>query len=548
MRVTRWLAAALVLSVVSPALAQEWDELVFVEDRFKVNFPGKPRVEETTWVSQYRYTLPSRVYRAARGAERYSVTVVDYRPIEKLGVERSKACPPGAETCIGNQDGRQGGVLGLGYWKMDVRGAMAFAIFRLLQRDTKLTDLTLQFQDLVEGYSLQLTNPDASRTFAYVTMHENRLYIFEGTTPKGYPDPALFQGSVGFVDEKGSGIRYVDFYANGIHGLRQHEPPAARVGGVLQGEGQQQFAQPQPLREVTVTGIPGVVAAGAPWTLAWSGTDNADGITAMPDGSLLFAQEQPSRVTRIHPDGTLSIAAESTRGAGSVAVDPKGRLIAVQRTCTDPGLRTPCAQPTMVSIVSPDGERRTLADQVQGKPLARPSDLVVSRNGGVYFTATGAFYIPPGGAAVSIGQNLRANGIMLSPEEKTLYVTNGPIVVAFDVRPDGTAANQRDFARMPAGNADGLAVDAAGRLYVASGAAGVQVFSPDGKHLGVIPTPRAAASLAFAGPDKKTLYITSAGALDAAGREIRTPPGVRNNAKSIFRIPMLAEGYKGRPK
>lgn len=234
-RPIRWIAATLLLAVASPVLAQEWDEHVFVDDRFKVNFPGKPVIEETTWVSQYRYTLPARVYRASRGAERYLVTVVDYRPIEKLGAERSKACPPGAETCIGNQDGRQGAVLGLGYWKMDVRGAMAFAMFKLLQRDVKLTDLTVQFQDLVEGYSLQLTNADQSRTFAYITMHENRLHVFEGTTPKGYPDPALFQGSVGFVDAKGNGIRYVDWYSNAVHGLRQHEPPPARVGGVLQG-------------------------------------------------------------------------------------------------------------------------------------------------------------------------------------------------------------------------------------------------------------------------------------------------------------------------
>lgn len=116
---------------------------------------------------------------------------------------------------------------------MDVRGAMAYAMFKLLQRDTTLTDLTVQFQDLVEGYSLQLTNADQSRTFAYITMHENRLYVFEGTTPKGAPDPALFQGSVGFVDSKGQGIRYVDWYSNAVHGLRQHDPPAYRAGGVL---------------------------------------------------------------------------------------------------------------------------------------------------------------------------------------------------------------------------------------------------------------------------------------------------------------------------
>ena len=230
MRVTPWMAACLVLLLVTPAFAQEWDNFVFVEDGFKVNFPGRPQVENTTWVSQYGYTLPARIYRASRGAERYSVTVVDYRAIEKQGVERSKKCPPGAEPCIGTQDGRQGAIIGLGYWKMDVRGALAYATLKLLQRDAKVTDYNLQFQQVVEGYFLQLTNRDESRKFVYITMHENRLYIFEGTTPKGYPEPGLFQGSVGFVDANGNSIRYTDYYSNAIHGLRQQEPPPYRGG------------------------------------------------------------------------------------------------------------------------------------------------------------------------------------------------------------------------------------------------------------------------------------------------------------------------------
>jgi len=74
------------------------------------------------------------------------------------------------------------------------------------------------------------------------------------------------------------------------------------------------------------------------------------------------------------------------------------------------------------------------------------------------------------------------------------------------------------------------------------------VLSPEGKYLGLIPTPRSAISAAFSGPAKRTLYVVGAGALGPGGMELRTPPGVRNNAKTIFKIPMLAEGFQGRAK
>ncbi len=61
------------------------DEFVSREDGFSVNVPGQPRVQETTFVSEYNYMLPARVYSAGRGRERYSMTVVDYNGIEKMG-------------------------------------------------------------------------------------------------------------------------------------------------------------------------------------------------------------------------------------------------------------------------------------------------------------------------------------------------------------------------------------------------------------------------------------------------------------------------------
>ncbi|MGH9145477.1 MAG: SMP-30/gluconolactonase/LRE family protein [Vicinamibacterales bacterium] len=306
--------------------------------------------------------------------------------------------------------------------------------------------------------------------------------------------------------------------------------------------------QQQPVREVIVSGIPGVIAAGSRWSLVWQGTDNADGIVGTPDGGLLFAQEQPKRVSKLDKADKLSVYAEHTDGAGSLALDIRGRVIGVQRTCTDPGLNAPCSEPTKIAIIHPTNERKTLADRFQGKLLGRLNDLVVDNKGGAYFTVGGVYYVNPRGDVSAIGENLRTNGIMLSPDEKTLYVTNGPVVVTFDVQPDGTVLNQRDFARLEAGGSgDGLAIDGDGRLYVTSNP-GVQVFSAEGKYLGVIPTPRAVISVAFSGADKRTLYVVGSGALDADGKEVVTPPGVRNNAKSIFKIPMLTEGFKGRAK
>ena len=302
------------------------------------------------------------------------------------------------------------------------------------------------------------------------------------------------------------------------------------------------------LRQVTVTAIPDVVAAGARWTLAWQGTTNADGIVGLEDGGLLFAQEQLNRVSKLDANDTVSAFVENTRGAGSVTIDGRGRIIAAQRTCTDPGRTEPCAEPPAIGIIYPDAERRVLAEQVEGRSIGRPNDLTVSKQGTVYFTSGGAFAVDAAGKVSSLGTGLRTNGIMLSPDEKILYVTNGPVVVAFDVQPDGTVRNQRDFAKLEAGGAgDGMAVDGRGRLYVTS-QPGVQLFSAEGTYLGLIPTPRAVASVAFAGPGKRLLYVTGAGALNPDGTEISTPPGVRNNAKSIFKIPMLTEGFNGRPK
>ena len=229
---------ALVLSVPGFAAAQEeWAEYVNTQEGFKVDLPGQPKVTETIWKSQMDYILPAKVYSADRGREHYSITVVDYTKLEAMGIERAKTCPPGNAQCRQNA-----GIMGPGYWKHDERGALMYATLKILQRDVKLTGLAWEWEDMVEGNFIQVTsNVDQSRTFAFVAMHENKLFIFEGTVPKGYPEPGLFQQSVGWVDKDGNGLRYQIIYSNAYHGMGVYPVPSAgnagRGGGAGAGGG-----------------------------------------------------------------------------------------------------------------------------------------------------------------------------------------------------------------------------------------------------------------------------------------------------------------------
>ena len=226
MRVTAMIFIALVLHIPGSTFAQEWIEYTSREDSFLVNFPGQPNVRGITFTSEYSYPLPARVYGAERDGARYLLTVVDYRGIEQLGVERAKACPAGAEPCRGQPTG----VIGPAYSKMDVRGAINYALFLFLQRDVKVTHMSWNWTNLIEGLFLQFTNPDQSRTFAAIHMHENKLYVQEGIVPKDAiaASAVLFQQSLGFLDQAGNTVRYQGIiYSNAYHGTRLYPPPVA---------------------------------------------------------------------------------------------------------------------------------------------------------------------------------------------------------------------------------------------------------------------------------------------------------------------------------
>ena len=307
--------------------------------------------------------------------------------------------------------------------------------------------------------------------------------------------------------------------------LKACKTPPPAPAGRGPGRGPAPVAQAGP-REYKVTEIPGVIAAGQQWKEVWEvDGNNADGIVATKDGGLLIAQNDKSDVVKLDKDGKVTVAYSGTNTGGSVAMNSKGSLFLVNR-----GLNP--------SIEQLAPQRKMLANRYNEDPLdcigGVMNDLSADDKGGVYFTMGGLFYADPKGKITRYGENLRTNGIVLSPDEKHLYVTNGPAVAVFDVGKDGSLSNQREFAKLEAGgNGDGSTFDSAGRLYVTSNP-GVQVFSADGKYLGLIPTPRGIISVAFSGPDRKTLY--------AVARENM------QNKDWILSIQTNAQGPKGRGK
>lgn len=331
-------------------------------------------------------------------------------------------------------------------------------------------------------------------------------------------------------------------------GVGAQQPAAGAQGGAApagRGAAGGGGGQPAPAHDYAVTAIPGVVAAGMKWEVVWGGPDNADGIVGLDDGSLIYAKEQVNRVDKIDVNNKVTPYITNTHGTGSVAVAADGRVFGDARTCTDPGGKPDeCKEATAVVQLTP--AYKVLADNINGMPLGRVNDLVLAKNGGIYFNGGGTYYMNPAGKVSLVGENVRSNGIMLSRDEKTLYCTSGGLL-AFDVQPDGSVTNQRQFAMWEGGGGDGMTIDSEGRVYTSTGM-GVQVVDVNGKNLGLIPTPRGVVSIAFAGPDKKWLYMVGSGAVDAAGKDLRTPEGVRNNAKSLLRIQMIAQGFKGRAK
>ena len=211
MRVSRVMPLLCVLLTAAPVFAQDWTEYENREDRFSVPAPGQPKVETITWDSEYGAKFPGHVYRWAQGPNQYSVSVVDYSDAEKIHAALDHVAYVG----------------GAGYWVIDIQGAMAYAATKYrMKPGVKVTYDAYHYINLVSGHELQLTNPDGTRSYVGIYMHENRLYILDATVGKGQPPPLIFQQTFAFLDAEGKNVRYNQIYFN-----KTPAPQLGRRGG-----------------------------------------------------------------------------------------------------------------------------------------------------------------------------------------------------------------------------------------------------------------------------------------------------------------------------
>jgi gluconolactonase len=253
-------------------------------------------------------------------------------------------------------------------------------------------------------------------------------------------------------------------------------------------------------------------------------------------GSLYLSEMGPppnppkSRILRLAAGGAVSVAVDDS-GSNGLATDRSGQLYAAVHKDGSVS-RVDLAAGTMTPIVS----------SYMGARFNSPNDLAVRSDGTIYFSdpdyqspkpapqaKTRLYRIPPGATAVTVVDDtvVEPNGVTFSVDEATLYVTNASSLYAYPVMPDGSVGTRRTISsNVP--NGDGMVIDCAGNLYVAT-KANVAVFDASGNSVGQLTAPSigSVTNTAFGGADRKTLYMT---VIDSQG------------AKALFSVDLAIPG------
>jgi len=257
-----------------------------------------------------------------------------------------------------------------------------------------------------------------------------------------------------------------------------------------------------------------IIAKGAVLQKAGTGYSFTEGSSVAADGSVFFTDQPNDRIYVWNENTGIQLFIEGCERSNGTYFDKEGNLYA----CADLNNKivkfTPAGH--LIEIISSGYE---------GKHFNGPNDLWLEKKGGIYFTdpyyhrdhwekghqkmqdAEAVYYLEPSGNLTRvIGDLGQPNGIVGTPDGKTLYVADikGRTIWKYTITADGSLTNKTSFA--PAGS-DGMTLDNEGNVYLTFGK--VLIFNPGGEKIGEIEIPENPSNLCFGGKDRKTLFITA---------------------------------------
>jgi gluconolactonase len=273
-----------------------------------------------------------------------------------------------------------------------------------------------------------------------------------------------------------------------------------------------------------------------------------EGPVWLQPGFLVFSDINANKVYRWNPDKTTSVYYSPSGNSNGLTVDSQGRLILAQH-----GKRR-------VARLESNGLETDLASTYTGKKLNSPNDVVLGSDGSIYFTDPpyginasqeelkfyGIYRIAPTGELTLLDKTLqRPNGIVLSPDEKKLYVDDSQAckVYVWDIQPDLALANKKLFVSPGGSVADGMDIDTQGRLYI-SGNVGIWIYDADGNYVDEINVPETATNCCWGEAEHQTLFITAG---TSVYRIKLTATGTAVDKKPAISMPVNLELHQNFP-